>query len=159
MHVKIYIVNTQKSPKTRCGYYGYVLACEIRGELHTKEGFGRMEGTKNQIDLTACVEALSRMKRPSEIEIIGDFQWLSQQVQYLEIWEKSGWNTVSGNPVKNMELWQEFLKKYREHKIQILLCKNHPFLGWITVQIKRRKDEKNRVQTGSGKRAEDHSRS
>lgn len=137
MIVKIYIENLQKSPRKCNGTYGYVLACEIRGELRTKEGFGMMEGTRNQIELTACVKALERVHKPSEIQIIGSLEWIAGQCRNLSVWAENGWRTSSGKQVKNMELWQQLLKYFQKHEITFLHSKHHMFSDWIRAQIEK----------------------
>lgn len=131
MHVKIYVENGQKSPKTRCGTYAYLLECELHGEPYTLHDFASKTGSRYQMDLSACVDALSRMKKPSEIEIIGDLEWVATQSTYLPQWESNGWKNAVGNPIKNLELWQQFHEKTKVHKITFAHCKNHAFSAWM----------------------------
>lgn len=141
MHVKIYIENMQKSPKTRCGTYAYLLECELYGEPYTIHGFGKAEASRNQMDLTACVAALDRMKKPSEIEIIGDLQWIASQSSRLPHWIENGWQTAAGKPVKHIDLWQQFYERSKIHKITFTHRKNHTFSDWMRREMKEKYGE------------------
>lgn len=141
MQVKIYIENTQKSPKTRCGTYAYLLECELCGETRTVHGFSQMEASRNKMDLTTCVAALGRMKKPSEIEIIGDLQWIASQSSHLPHWLENGWRTAGGKPVKNMELWQQFYERSKIHKITFTHRKNHAYSEWMRREMKEKYGE------------------
>lgn len=141
MLVKIYILNTQKSPRARSGTYGYVDVCVFHGETVTREGAGRVEGTRNQLDLTACVTALRKVVRPSEIELIGDLQWVACQVKYLEAWGKNGWKTSSGKEIKNKALWQQFWTLSKIHKITFSHSKHDAFPVFVTEILNKEFDK------------------
>lgn len=127
MLVKIYIENTQKSPKVRCGSYGFILTCQTKRKLEKREKYDWGEGTRNQLDLQVCIEALSRMVRPAEIEIFGDLQWIACQSRYIDTWKANDWKTSSGKPVKNMLLWQQFADVIEDHEIKFVQCKKHEY--------------------------------
>lgn len=135
MQVKIYIENMQKSPKTRCGTYAYLLECELYGEPYTVHGFGQTEASRYQMDLTACVAALGRMKWPSKIEIIGDLEWVAIQSTYLPRWMENDWKNAAGKPVKHVDLWQQFYECSKPHKIAFTHCKNHAFSNWMRREM------------------------
>lgn len=75
----------------------------------TKEISGFLaKTTNNQMELTACIEALLAIKKQASIEIYTDSQYVKNGItQWILNWKKNGWKTASKQPVKNMELWQK----------------------------------------------------
>lgn len=69
-------------------------------------GFAK-ETTNNQMELTACIEALSAIKKDGfEIDIHTDSQYVKNGItEWIFNWKKNGWKTAGRKPVKNAELW------------------------------------------------------
>ena len=69
------------------------------GEAHT---------TNNRMELTAVIRALQALKRPCDVSIYTDSQYVRQGITaWIEGWRRKGWRTAGGKPVKNLELWQQ----------------------------------------------------
>src|SRR5271156_5601306 len=69
------------------------------GEAHT---------TNNRMELMAAISALEALKRPCNIDLHTDSQYLRNGIMsWIHGWKKNGWRTADKKPVKNAELWQE----------------------------------------------------
>ena len=80
----------------------------LRSPGHEKELFGgEAQTTNNRMELTAVIEGLSALKRPCEVDLYLDSQYVRQGItEWVAGWKARGWRTASKQPVKNVELWQ-----------------------------------------------------
>ena len=64
--------------------------------------------TAEQLDhLTAAIEALGSLTRPSPVALYTDSQYLRQGIStWIKNWKRNGWKTRDRSPVKNADLWQ-----------------------------------------------------
>ncbi len=68
---------------------------------------GERQTTNNRMELTAVIEALGALKRPCEVDLYLDSQYVRQGItEWIHGWKKKGWRTAAGQPVKNVELWR-----------------------------------------------------
>lgn len=68
---------------------------------------GERQTTNNRMELTAVIEALGALKRPCDVDLYLDSQYVRQGItQWLVGWKAKGWRTAAGKPVKNQDLWQ-----------------------------------------------------
>jgi ribonuclease HI len=74
-----------------------------------KELFGgEMATTNNRMEMTAVIQALQSLKRPCQITLYIDSQYvLKGMTEWLKGWKARGWKTASKEPVKNVDLWQQ----------------------------------------------------
>lgn len=102
------------------GGWGVVMQCgNIEKEI---SGFAK-DTTNNQMELTACIEGLSAVKKHMEIEIYTDSQYVKNGItEWILTWKKNGWKTSQKKPVKNVELWQ---------KLDELNAKLQPKWQWV----------------------------
>ena len=94
---------------------------------HEKELFGgEKETTNNRMELMAVIQALGALKRPCQIDLHTDSQYVLKGItEWLDGWKAKGWKTASKAPVKNVDLWQELDAACRLHKIQWIWVKGH----------------------------------
>ena len=73
-----------------------------------KELFGgEIETTNNRMEMMAVIEALSALKRPCQVTLYIDSQYVLKGVtEWLTGWKARGWKTAAKQPVKNADLWQ-----------------------------------------------------
>ncbi len=94
-----------------------------------KELCGGEQGTtNNRMEMTAVIEALSALKRPSHVRLYVDSQYVLQgMTQWLVGWKARGWKTAGRQPVKNIDLWQRMdeLVHGRGHKIEWRWVRGH----------------------------------
>ena len=74
-----------------------------------KELFGgELATTNNRMELTAVIEALSALKRPCQVALYLDSEYVRKGItEWIHGWKTKGWRTASKQPVKNAELWQQ----------------------------------------------------
>ena len=94
---------------------------------HEKELFGgEKETTNNRMELMAVIQALGALKRPCQIDLHTDSQYVLKGItEWMDGWKAKGWKTASKAPVKNVDLWQELDAACRHHKIQWIWVKGH----------------------------------
>lgn len=68
---------------------------------------GELNTTNNRMELSAVIEALSSLKRPSEVHLHVDSQYvLKGMTEWIVGWKARGWRTAAKAPVKNEDLWR-----------------------------------------------------
>lgn len=94
---------------------------------HEKELFGgERETTNNRMELMAVIQALGALKRPCQIDLHTDSQYVLKGItEWMDGWKAKGWKTASKAPVKNVDLWQELDAACRLHQIQWIWVKGH----------------------------------
>ena len=101
----------------------------LRSGKSEKELFGgELDTTNNRMELLAVIEALAALKRPCEITLFLDSQYVRKGItEWIHGWKKKNWRTASGSPVKNVELWQRLdeLVANAGHTIDWLWVKGH----------------------------------
>ena len=80
----------------------------LKGAGAEKELFGGELGTtNNRMELLAVIRALEALKRPCQVTLFLDSQYVLKGItEWLPGWKAKGWRTASKQPVKNVELWQ-----------------------------------------------------
>lgn len=94
---------------------------------HSKELFGgELNTTNNRMELKAVIEALSALKRPCEIVLHTDSQYVQKGIsEWIHGWKARGWKTAAKAPVKNVDLWQALDAAQARHQIQWRWVKGH----------------------------------
>lgn len=94
---------------------------------HEKELWGgEALTTNNRMELTAVIEALSALKRQSDVVIHTDSQYVRQGITtWIHNWKQRGWKTADNKPVKNLDLWQRLDALAAAHRVQWRWVKGH----------------------------------
>jgi ribonuclease HI len=73
-----------------------------------KELFGgELQTTNNRMELLAVIEALSALKRPCQVTLYLDSEYVRKgMTEWISGWKARGWRTAAKQPVKNVDLWQ-----------------------------------------------------
>jgi ribonuclease HI len=96
---------------------GWAALLRFRGTAKTMTG-GARQTTNNRMEMTAAIMALEALKRPCNIELHTDSQYLMLGItQWLPSWKKRGWVTSQKTPVKNADLWQRLEKAASRHNV------------------------------------------
>jgi ribonuclease HI len=94
-----------------------------------KELFGGELGTtNNRMELTAVIEALNALKRPCEVTLFLDSEYVRKGItEWIHGWKARGWKTAAKAPVKNVDLWQKLdaVVTSAGHKIEWRWVKGH----------------------------------
>lgn len=99
----------------------------LRSGEHVKELFGgEQDTTNNRMEMTAVVNALTALKKPSEVTLTTDSQYVRKGItEWIHNWKKNGWKTAAKQPVKNADLWQQIDALSAEHTIRWEWVKGH----------------------------------
>ena len=82
--------------------------------------------TNNRMELRAVIEALSALKRPSEVTLYTDSVYVRSGIlQWIHNWKRNGWKTSDRKPVKNADLWQILDKARENHHVEWHWVKGH----------------------------------
>ena len=94
---------------------------------HEKEMFGgERNTTNNRMELTAVIEALASLKRSCRITIYTDSEYVRKgMTEWIAGWQRRGWKTADGKPVKNVELWQRLDALRKLHEVDWRWVKGH----------------------------------
>jgi ribonuclease HI len=101
----------------------------LKAGVTEKELFGgEASTTNNRMELMAVIQALSALKRPCEVTLFLDSQYVLKGItEWLPGWKAKGWRTASKQPVKNVELWQQLdaLVQQGGHRIDWRWVRGH----------------------------------
>jgi ribonuclease HI len=94
-------------------------AALLRFGDHEKELSGNEpKTTNNRMELRAAIEALRALRRPCVVELHTDSQYVRRGItEGVPKWASAGWQTKSGRPVPNADLWQELQALVHRHTI------------------------------------------
>ena len=82
--------------------------------------------TNNQMELTATIEALKAIVKPSNIALYTDSQYVKNGItSWIFNWKKNGWKTANKKPVANKDLWIELDKYVKIHSVNWFWVKGH----------------------------------
>lgn len=102
-------------------------------EGHRKEISGaEASTTNNRMELTAAIEALSRLKYPCKVLLYSDSAYLVNcfNNRWYEGWQRNGWKNSKGQPVENQDLWQRLLELMQKHDVSYIKVKGHSDNEW-----------------------------
>lgn len=92
-----------------------------------KELFGgEKDTTNNRMELMAVIQALGALKRPCQITLHTDSQYVLKGItEWITGWKAKGWKTASKSPVKNVDLWQALDLAQATHQIEWRWVRGH----------------------------------
>ena len=106
--------------------------------------------TNNRMELTAPIQALSRLKEPCEVSLYSDSSYLINAFEkhWLDSWQRHNWIKSDKKSVENQDLWLELLKLTALHRVQWIKVRGHadnPFNNrcdeLATGEIKRHREK------------------
>jgi ribonuclease HI len=105
------------------GGWGAVLkAGETEKEISGAEG----ATTNNRMELTAAIEALEALKRPSKVRLHTDSQYVKNGLtQWMAGWKRKGWRNSEGKAVANVDLWQKLDAAAARHEVDWRWVRGH----------------------------------
>jgi ribonuclease HI len=82
--------------------------------------------TNNRMELRAVIAALQALKRPVDVRLYTDSQYVRRGVlEWLPQWKARGWKTADKKPVKNQDLWELLDVEVAKHRIDWHWVKGH----------------------------------
>ncbi|MCV6639614.1 ribonuclease HI [Candidatus Albibeggiatoa sp. nov. NOAA] len=99
----------------------------LRYGEHQKELCGgEQDTTNNRMELLAAIMALETLKRPCQVKLTTDSQYVRQGItQWIHNWIKNDWKTSSKKPVKNVDLWKRLHAATQQHEVEWHWVKGH----------------------------------
>lgn len=105
------------------GGWGVLLRCD--GRERELSGY-EPETTNNRMELMAAIQALEALSAPCEVVLHTDSQYVQKGIsEWLAGWQRRGWKTAGGAPVKNQDLWQRLSVAASRHKVRWLWVRGH----------------------------------
>ncbi len=105
------------------GGWGAVL--RYQGKEKTLSG-AEPHTTNNRMEMMAVIRALEALKRPCEVHLTTDSQYVRKGItEWLPQWKRRGWKTAAGKPVKNAELWRRIDELNQRHRIRWHWVRGH----------------------------------
>ena len=121
-------------PNPGAGGWGAILC--FKGTQKELSG-AEMETTNNRMELTAAAAALETLKRPCKVTLHTDSEYLKNGItRWMTGWVRKNWRSASGDPVKNMDLWQRILDAAKAHEIEWKWVRSH-----VGIALNERADE------------------
>jgi ribonuclease HI len=82
--------------------------------------------TNNRMELTAVIEALKTLRRPCEIDLYTDSQYVRKGItEWVDRWAANGWQRGKKEAVLNADLWQALHRLVKQHDIHWHWVKGH----------------------------------
>jgi ribonuclease HI len=129
MKVEIYTDGSARGNPDGPGGYGAVLRyIDTKGQLHERElSQGYKRTTNNRMEMMAAIAALELLRRPCEVELHSDSQYLVKAFNdhWIDSWIKKGWKRGKNEPVKNVDLWKRLLAAMEPHRVTYIWVKGH----------------------------------
>ena len=128
MRVTIYTDGSSRGNPGRGGYGAVLLYTGPDGVEHRKElSAGYKRTTNNRMELMGAIVALEALKRPCDVELRTDSQYVSNAFNkhWIDGWQKKGWKTAGKKPVKNPDLWRRLLAAMEPHNVRWVWVKGH----------------------------------
>lgn len=87
------------------------------------------ETTNNRMELTAVVEALATLKRPTDVELFTDSVYVGKGLsEWMPKWKANDWRRKEKGkwaPVKNEDLWRRLDELAAQHTIKYTRVAGH----------------------------------
>ena len=116
---------TDGACKGNPGPGGWGALLRFNGEERELFG-GEASTTNNRMELTAVIEALNALKRPCQVVLHTDSQYVQKGItEWINGWKARGWRTAAKEPVKNADLWRKLDEVVRGHEIDWIWVKGH----------------------------------
>lgn len=99
----------------------------LRQGRHQKEIYGgEPDTTNNRMELLAVIKALEALKRPCDVIVHTDSQYVQKGMsEWLVNWKRRNWRTADKKPVKNADLWQELDELVGRHRVTWRWVRGH----------------------------------
>ena len=128
MRVVIYTDGSSRGNPGPGGYGAVLRYTDPAGVLHERElsqGYART--TNNRMELMAAIAALEALKRPCEVEVHSDSQYVVNAFNqhWVDGWQRRGWKNAKKEPVKNPDLWKRLIAAAKPHDVRWVWVRGH----------------------------------
>lgn len=106
---------------------GWAAILQYRGAAEKELSGYEPDTTNNRMELTAVARALEVLKKPCDVTIVTDSQYLANAFRqgWLAKWKRNGWKTAAKEPVKNRDLWEMLDGLIATHSVRWEWTKGH----------------------------------
>jgi ribonuclease HI len=110
------------------GGWAFILRHPASGKVIERSG-GEQLSTNNKMELTAAVEGLAALKRPTHVELLTDSVYVGKGMsEWLPKWKANGWRRKEKNklvPIANEDLWRKLDALLAKHKVKYTRVAGH----------------------------------
>jgi len=110
------------------GGWAYLLQHPATGKQIERSG-GERETTNNRMELTALIEGLSALKKPSCVQLFTDSVYVGKGItEWMTKWKANGWRRKEGKrlvAVKNEDLWRRLDELLQTHEVRYTRVAGH----------------------------------
>jgi ribonuclease HI len=101
-------------------------ALMVAGEAQKELFGGALNTTNNRMELQAVIESLNALKRPCDVTLHTDSQYVQKGIsEWIHGWKARGWKTSTREPVKNADLWQALDIAQSVHQVDWRWVRGH----------------------------------
>jgi ribonuclease HI len=119
------VIHTDGACSGNPGPGGFGAILEWGGRKRELKG-GEAHTTNNRMELMAAIVALETLKRPCDVDLHTDSQYLRQGITgWIDGWKRNGWRTADRKPVKNVDLWQRLDAAAARHTVHWHWVRGH----------------------------------
>jgi ribonuclease HI len=106
------------------GGYGVVL---LYGDHRKELSGGYRLTTNNRMELTAVIQGLAALKKPCEVELFSDSEYVVNAVEkgWARRWRANGWYRSNRQLAENRDLWEQLLRLCERHRVHFKWIKGH----------------------------------
>jgi ribonuclease HI len=106
------------------GGYGVVLRY---GRNRRELSSGYRWTTNNRMELMACIEGLSALKRRCSVVLFSDSKYVVNGMTkgWAERWQARGWKLGNDQDVKNADLWRQLVEICQGHDVEFRWVRGH----------------------------------
>lgn len=110
------------------GGWAYILNHPASGQTRESSG-AEPATTNNRMELTGAIEGLASLKRPCQVELVTDSQYLAKGlIEWLPRWKAQGWKRKERGqlkPISNEDLWRRLDDLANRHEIRVTHVLGH----------------------------------
>ena len=110
------------------GGWAFILKHPASGRSRDASG-AEAETTNNRMELTGVIEGLASLKRPCQVELVTDSQYVAKGIsEWLPNWKRQGWQRKEKGqlkPVANADLWQKVDSLLNIHSVRVTHVLGH----------------------------------
>ena len=122
---EVIVIHTDGACRGNPGPGGWGAVLEYKGHKKILSG-NNQQTTNNRMELTAAIEALEALNRPSKINLFTDSKYVRDGITvWISKWKKNKWKTSARKPVKNLDLWIRLESALDIHQVSWHWVKGH----------------------------------
>ncbi len=119
------VINADGSCLGNPGPGGWAAVLQSGGHEKVLSG-AAPQTTNNRMELTAAIEALAALKRPTVVTLRTDSRYVVDGItKWVHGWKKRGWQTAEKKPVLNQDLWLRLDELAGGHKVSWQWVRGH----------------------------------